>query len=134
MSAQRYLRKLYPDPLTGKVDWELNKVGDGIMGVYSKSQMTPIKTSGFRERDKEFEGANHFSDWKFLHKPPKLPPAAAGKPPSGPGIQFPAPPTGFPLQAPAPMMGTPAPSANPPGTNLPVPGSGRPSLPNKKAP
>jgi hypothetical protein len=95
---QRYLRKLYPDPLTGKVDWELTKVGDGITGVYSKSGLTPIKTPGFLARDKTFEGANHFSDWKFFHEE-KLPAQAAvpGKPPSASGIQAPVPPMATPL-------------------------------------
>jgi type II secretory pathway pseudopilin PulG len=102
--VQRYLRKLYPDPLTGKVDWQLMKVGDGIMGVYSKSQMTPIKTSGFLPRDKSLEGANHFSDWKFLHELKAPPAAASGKPPSGFGTQSPFQPVTPPLK---PPMGSP---------------------------
>jgi len=67
----RYLRKLYPDPLTGKADWQQIKApsGDGIMGIHSKSGLTPFKTSGFRARDSTFEGANHYFDWKFFYSP-----------------------------------------------------------------
>jgi type II secretory pathway pseudopilin PulG len=89
--TKRHLRRLYADPLTGKTDWGLIPIkapdGDRIMGVYSKSQMTPIKTAGFRERDKTFEGANHFSDWKFFYEPQR---ATSGKPPSGSAAQAPA--------------------------------------------
>jgi hypothetical protein len=83
--VHRYLRKLYPDPMTGKMEWGLVKVpgGEAIMGVYSPSGLTPIKTSGFLARDMTFEGANHYSDWKFLHQPPaqqsQKPPAPAQK-------------------------------------------------------
>ena len=69
-TMQRYLRKLYADPMTGKPEWGLVAApGGGIMGVYSLSGSTPIKTSGFLARDRTFEGANHFSDWKFFYSP-----------------------------------------------------------------
>ena len=71
--TKRHLRKLYADPMTGKEEWGMVTVkapdGDHIMGVYSLSGATPFKTSGFLDRDRTFEGANHFSDWKFLHEP-----------------------------------------------------------------
>ena len=81
----RYLRKLYPDPLTGK-EWGLVKAPDGgILGVHSLSQERPLKAAGFRLRDAAFEGAQKYSDWKFVHalpvpsiKPPAKPPAASG--------------------------------------------------------
>ena len=89
--TRRYLRKLYADPMTGKAEWGLVTIkapdGDRIMGVYSLSGATPFKTSGFLDRDRTFEGANHFSDWKFLHEPlpaqqtpkPAAPPPASTK-------------------------------------------------------
>lgn len=71
--TKRHLRKLYPDPMTGKAEWGLVTIkasdGERIMGVYSLSGATPFKTSGFLDRDRTFEGANHFSDWKFLYQP-----------------------------------------------------------------
>lgn len=80
--TQRYLRKLYADPMTGKPEWGLvTAPGGGIMGVYSLSGMTPIKTSGFWERDRTFEGANHYSDWKFFYEAPR-PPQQIQKPSS----------------------------------------------------
>lgn len=69
-TVQRYLRKLYADPLTGKADWGLVKAPDGrIMGVYSVSPRAPIKTASFTGPNRVFEGAIHYSDWRFLYEP-----------------------------------------------------------------
>ena len=66
--TERYLRKLYFDPLTGKTEWGLVKAPDGgIMGVYSLSDDTPLKTAGFGVYNREFEGAPKYSDWKFAY-------------------------------------------------------------------
>jgi type II secretory pathway pseudopilin PulG len=112
VSVQRYLRKIYVDPLTGKAEWGLITIkqagGEGIMGVYSKSGLTPIKTSGFLARDKTLEGANHFSDWKFFHEPSKPMSGAAGKPAAS-GTQASAPLTATPLQSQMLPTGTLAP-------------------------
>jgi type II secretory pathway pseudopilin PulG len=83
--TERYLRKFYPDPVTGK-PFELVKAPDGgIVGVHSTSEAAPLKVAGFRKRDAAFEGAAKYSDWKFVHSAPVeavKPPAggAAGKP------------------------------------------------------
>ena len=46
--TERYLRKLYFDPLTGKSEWGLVKSPQGgIMGVYSLSEDPPKKVAGF---------------------------------------------------------------------------------------
>jgi type II secretory pathway pseudopilin PulG len=81
--AQRYLRKLYPDPLGGK-EWGLVRANDGgIAGVYSKSEAAPLKVSGFKVRDAAFEGAQQYADWKFIHAPAQAPAAKpAAKPPA----------------------------------------------------
>jgi type II secretory pathway pseudopilin PulG len=82
--AERYLRKLYSDPLTGK-EWVLVKAPDGgILGVHSASEAMPFKTARFKARDAGFEGAQKYSDWKFVYMPQAAPPAtnAAAKPPS----------------------------------------------------
>lgn len=74
----RYLRKLYPDPLTGK-EWGLVKAPDGgILGVHSLSEEQPLKVAGFRVRDAAFEGARKYSEWKFVHAlpVPSIKPAA----------------------------------------------------------
>jgi type II secretory pathway pseudopilin PulG len=78
-STQRYLRKLYPDPMTGKNEWGLVKGPDGgIGGVYSLSEDKPLKVGGFKLRDASLEGAQKYSDWKFSYAP--APPPATTTP------------------------------------------------------
>lgn len=70
LSMQRYLRRIYRDPLTGKPEWGLIQAPTGgIMGVYSLSNERPIKTGGFDEADKGIEGAAKYSDWRFAYGP-----------------------------------------------------------------
>jgi type II secretory pathway pseudopilin PulG len=73
-NPQRYLRKIFPDPMGVESPWGLVKAPDGgIMGVYSLSEAAPIKTARFAERDEPFDGAHRYSDWQFIYNPP--PPA-----------------------------------------------------------
>ena len=66
----RHLRRLYPDPISGAPDWGLVKAPDGgVAGVHSLSEERPLKTAGFRVRDKEFEAKAKHSDWKFVFTP-----------------------------------------------------------------
>jgi len=68
--TERYLRKPYFDPITGKSEWGIVKAPDGgIMGVYSASEDAPWKISGFSFANKDFEGAAKYSDWKFVYNP-----------------------------------------------------------------
>jgi type II secretory pathway pseudopilin PulG len=53
LQMRRYLRRLYPDPFTGKSDWKLDYVVDrtgavlGITDLHSSSALEPIrKTTG----------------------------------------------------------------------------------------
>jgi hypothetical protein len=75
--TQRYLRKLYRDPVTGTTDWGVVEApgGAGIMGVYSKSEVVPIKTAGFPAPWASFVDARNYADWKFVFSPetPKAP-------------------------------------------------------------
>jgi len=65
----RYLRKLYPDPITGN-EWVLVKAPDGgILGVHSASEEKPFKTGNFKLRDRSFDGVGKYSDWKFIFQP-----------------------------------------------------------------
>jgi type II secretory pathway pseudopilin PulG len=67
--AQRYLRRLYADPLGGG-EWGVVRADDGgIAGVYSQSDVAPLKVAGFRVRDAAFEGAAKYSDWRFIYAP-----------------------------------------------------------------
>ena len=82
--TERYLRKLYPDPVTGQ-PFALVKAPDGgILGVHSTSEDKPYKTGGFKVRDAAFEGAGKYSDWKFVHAAPVR--AAPAKPPPAPAL------------------------------------------------
>lgn len=68
--TQRYLRKIYSDPITRGKNWGLVEApGGGIMGVYSRSEEAPLKTAGFKLADKDFEGKSQYSDWKFVDIP-----------------------------------------------------------------
>ena len=66
----RYLRRLYPDPMTNAVDWALVKASDdAIMGVASSSTRAPLKTGHFDESDKDFADASAYCDWQFTFLP-----------------------------------------------------------------
>lgn len=65
--VQRYLRKIYTDPITGSAKWGLIKGPNGeIFGVHSLSADEPVKKSGFRLVDAKFEGREKYSDWVFM--------------------------------------------------------------------
>jgi type II secretory pathway pseudopilin PulG len=69
-TAQRYLRRPYPDPMTGKTEWGLVAAPDGgIMGVYSLSEVQPVKTGGFGQLDPSFVDATRYADWRFFYRP-----------------------------------------------------------------
>jgi type II secretory pathway pseudopilin PulG len=70
VTIQRYLRKIYKDPMTNQIEWGvINAPQGGIMGVYSKSDSKPIKQSGFLEINKNLESGKHYYEWQFLYTP-----------------------------------------------------------------
>jgi type II secretory pathway pseudopilin PulG len=67
---QRYLRKIYPDPMTGSTEWGLITGPNGeIYGVHSLSDDEPVKKSNFGFADRQFEGKMKYSDWVFMRVP-----------------------------------------------------------------
>ena len=92
----RFLRQLYPDPMTNAVNWVLVPApdGSGIMGVASSSKRAPLKTAQFDPVDQGFDKAATYGDWQFTFQPvlwrstpyqaPARPPAAAPRPTSAP--------------------------------------------------
>lgn len=68
LTPLQHLRRLYPDPMTGQLDWVLITDRGGIAGLHSRSQQVPFKTSGFAEVDKYFEGAQSYAEWNFSIK------------------------------------------------------------------
>ncbi len=76
----RHLRRLYPDPTQPEVPWGTLRRGNQITGVYSQSGTAPLQRSGFAAGLESFEGANQYSDWRFMFVPR-----------AGPGPAVPAP-------------------------------------------
>jgi len=67
---RRHLRRLYFDPMTGATDWTLvTAPTGGIMGVASKSMLTPIKRTGFSTDDASFEANDCYCTWQFIYQP-----------------------------------------------------------------
>jgi type II secretory pathway pseudopilin PulG len=66
----RFLRKIYRDPITKKQDWVLisGKAGE-VIGVHSASSEEPFKKGGFSKEDVAFEGKEHYADWLFVYTP-----------------------------------------------------------------
>ena len=83
-STQRYLRKIYVDPMTRSAEWGLVPApGGGILGVYSLSEEVPIKSGNFAYADRDFENKSKYSEWKFLYvagSAPSQKPAASQQP------------------------------------------------------
>lgn len=78
VTPQRYLRKLYRDPMTNQADWVVVKAPEGgIMGVHSVSGIAPIKTAGFSSADSALEGAGKYAEWVFSYTPPASSPQMA---------------------------------------------------------
>jgi len=68
-STQRYLRRLYRDPMTGTNEWGVIRQADGgIIGVHSLSEMEPIKIAGFGVAGNTFNGAVKYSQWVFAYR------------------------------------------------------------------
>jgi len=79
-SKNRFIRKLYKDPITGG-EWKtLPSPPDpiqGIWGVASPSGEEPFKQGNFPDVIKSFEGKKKYSDWEFVFKKT---PAGLGRP------------------------------------------------------
>ena len=66
-NTRRHIRRLYRDPITESSDWGIVRgPGNGIVGVYSKSQREPLKKAGFPRRYQNLTGAKQYSDWRFM--------------------------------------------------------------------
>lgn len=69
LEPTRYLRKLYPDPMTG-LSWEtIPAPGGGIMGVRSSARQRPFKQAGFTEVNRSFAGQQSYRSWMFVYHP-----------------------------------------------------------------
>lgn len=71
-NIKHHLRKLYSDPITRENEWGLVLEQEEIIGVYSKSRLSPIKRKEFPQQYGDFNGAKEYSDWKFIYTPGSL--------------------------------------------------------------
>lgn len=64
---KRHLRQVFVDPMTGKSEWGLIRIGGRIVGVYSLSERQPIKQDGFEADNANLRGKTKYSDWVFTY-------------------------------------------------------------------
>lgn len=71
LNVQRYLRRIYSDPMTGKSDWApIPAPGGGIMGVRSQSGARAIRP---------FDLGDTYSEWRFVYEPTVTPSSTSAK-------------------------------------------------------
>jgi len=64
-NIKRHLRKIYPDPMTGKINWGVIRQQGRIVGIYSQSTLAPYKQKGFNPADAKLAGSKRYKDWIF---------------------------------------------------------------------
>jgi len=70
LATQRYLRKIFIDPMTRTSKWGLVPAPEGgIMGVYSLSESRPLKTANFSEANLALAEKTKYSEWLFVYRP-----------------------------------------------------------------
>jgi type II secretory pathway pseudopilin PulG len=85
-NVRRHLRRVYPDPMTGRADWGLVRgTGGGIVGIHSQSMARPLKTANFPKGYESFVGATTYAAWRFAPAAGGSPVASKSAVPSGPG-------------------------------------------------
>jgi len=78
---RRHLRKIFIDPMTGKAQWGLIRIGGRIVGIHSLSEQTPIKQDGFEADFAPFRGKRHYTEWIFTYPSDALILIESGIPP-----------------------------------------------------
>lgn len=79
--TRRYLRKIYPDPITGETKWGLVKGLSGeIYGVHSLSQEGPLQRHNFSLANVTFDGKKTYAEWAFMHSSMQAPPITPNRP------------------------------------------------------
>lgn len=70
VSLRRHLRRVYPDPMTGRDEWGLVPApGGGFSGVYSLSEASPRKRAQFPDWVLVAGEPEKYSDLKFVYVP-----------------------------------------------------------------
>jgi type II secretory pathway pseudopilin PulG len=74
LTRQRYLRRLYADPFTGKNEWGLVQApGGGIAGVYSRAEGRSIGRAVIGRGVATLPHGVAYKEWKFAYEPPQPP-------------------------------------------------------------
>lgn len=84
----RHLRKVFIDPMTRTHEWGILRVEGKIAGIYSLSEMQPIKMDGFDWNESSFKNAQKYSDWVFSYPPDLIVVKPNPTVPSAPGNNF----------------------------------------------
>jgi hypothetical protein len=75
LSRQRYLRRIYPDPFTGKHEWGLVHAPEGgIAGVYSLAEGRSLGRAVIGRGTASLPDGVAYKGWTFTYEPP-LPPS-----------------------------------------------------------
>jgi type II secretory pathway pseudopilin PulG len=70
LGVRRHLRRIPPDPLTGKPDWGIVRSPDGrIVGMHSLSTTPVYRQTGFTTGLEAFEKATRHDEWIFAYAP-----------------------------------------------------------------
>ena len=81
LSTQRYLRKIYADPISGKPSWDfVIAPGGGIMGIRSTAEGKPVKSAPLSRDEKAAVTTTSYRDWRFVYEPPTPVQAPSAKP------------------------------------------------------
>ena len=67
--VRRYLRRLYPDPLTGKPFEIVPAQEGGFKGVRSASTRAPVKIANFSTWELDFANTKSYHEWEFSYAP-----------------------------------------------------------------
>jgi len=67
--ARHHLRRMWPDPITRSMDWELVRSQGRIIGIHSRSKAVPLKRANF-DRGNDFADALNYSEWVFTARDP----------------------------------------------------------------
>ncbi len=66
LTPVHHLRRLYPDPMTGQVDWVTVRSGNGIIGVHSRSTLSPFRQWDFPITYQDFRYKETYAEWVFV--------------------------------------------------------------------
>jgi type II secretory pathway pseudopilin PulG len=76
VGTARHLRRVYRDPVSGRVEWGLVKdANGGIRGVYSLSDKQTLRSRPLQVPDAALISGGRYADWKFVYEPAPASPA-----------------------------------------------------------